>query len=53
MNETYAELLGLWFPNRGLVPGDPPSLEFYLNDPESTDPEDLLTEVHMPITKEP
>ena len=53
MKETYAGLLGRWFPDSGLIPGDPPSLEFYLNDPESTEPEDLLTEVHMLIAQEP
>ena len=43
--ETFAALFGRWFPEQGLVPGDPPCLEFYLNDPQSTEPEELLTEV--------
>lgn len=51
LNDTYSGLLGQWFPERGCEPGDPPSLEFYLNDPNSTEPEDLLTEVCMPIEK--
>lgn len=49
LNETYAALLGGWFPDHACEPGDPPSLEFYLNDPNSTEAEDLLTEVCMPI----
>ena len=49
LNQTYAWLLGVWFPANGYEPGDPPSLEFYLNDPNSTDVEDLLTDVHMRI----
>jgi AraC family transcriptional regulator len=49
LNETYAALIGGWLPAYGHEPGDPPSLEFYLNDPNSTAPEDLLTEVWMPI----
>ena len=49
LGESYARLLGEWFPKHGREPGGPPSLEFYLNDPESTEPEDLLTEICMPI----
>jgi AraC family transcriptional regulator len=49
LNETYAALIGHWLPDHGYTPGDPPSLEFYLNDPNSTAPDDLLTEVWMPI----
>jgi AraC family transcriptional regulator len=49
VNETYAALLAGWFPEHGYEPGDPPSLEFYLNDPDTTEAEDLLTEVCMPI----
>lgn len=47
--ETYVSLLGGWFPSQGFEPGEPPGLESYLNDPDSTDPEDLLTEIMMPI----
>ncbi len=46
---TYSKIYGGWFPENGRYPGPGPSLEFYLNDPESTDPEDLLTEVWVPI----
>ena len=49
LNETYAKLVGRWFPGEGLEPGDPPALEFYVNDPDSTEPEDLLTDVCFPI----
>ncbi len=45
LNETYARLFGGWLPAHHFEPGDPPSLEFYLNDPGCTEPEDLLTEV--------
>jgi len=45
LGETYAALLGRWFAARDCEPGEPPCLEFYLNDPESTEPENLLTEV--------
>lgn len=45
LKDTYAMLYGQWFAQGTHVPGDPPSLEFYLNDPNSTMPEDLQTEV--------
>ncbi len=48
LGETYAALLGRWFPRSGHSPGDPPSLELYLNDPDGTEPEELLTEIWMP-----
>ena len=32
--------------------GDPPSREVYLNDPRKTKPEDLLTEIWMPVIAE-
>ncbi len=49
LNESYTKLLGQWLPRsgRGLCSG--PSLEFYLNSPESTAPEDLLTDIHVPL----
>ncbi|USN98864.1 MAG: AraC family transcriptional regulator [Phycisphaeraceae bacterium] len=49
LGATYAALMGRWFPSSGSEPGEAPSLEFYLNDPNTTDEEDLLTEVCMPI----
>lgn len=49
LSETYASLMGTWFPDSGLVPGDPPCLEFYLNEPDCTPPEDLLTEIWVAV----
>ncbi len=47
--ETYAELCGQWIPAHDRTIRAEPCLEIYLNDPESTPPEELLTDVHMPI----
>ena len=53
LGETYAALLArvanepLEGQRRQL--GDPPSLERYLNDPRKTAPEELLTEIWMPL----
>ena len=47
--KTYAEFLGQWLPQSGRGLRSEPCFEFYLNDPESTDPEDLLTDIHAPL----
>jgi len=49
LGQTYARLYGQWLPQSGREPRSQPSLEFYLNDPESTDPEDLLTDIYAPL----
>ena len=49
LNQTYAALLGQWFPAHGHEPAAASCLEFYLNSPEDTEPEDLLTEVCVRI----
>lgn len=43
-NETHAALLGQWLPHSDPELRSRPSLEFCLNDPESTHPEDLCTD---------
>jgi AraC family transcriptional regulator len=43
--ETYAAICGQWAPASGRELSSEPSLEFYLNDPNSTPPEDLQTRV--------
>ncbi len=45
LNETYVALFGEWFASQRLEPGPPPCLELYLNKPDCTPPEELLTEV--------
>ena len=47
--DTYAALLGQWFPRSGRELGSTPCFEVYLNSPESTSPRDLLTDVYAPI----
>jgi AraC family transcriptional regulator len=49
VGRTYAQLFGRWLPRSGRELRSQPSLEFYLNDPESTDPEDLLTDIYAPL----
>jgi AraC family transcriptional regulator len=49
LGQTYAKLLGQWLPASGRELRSEPSLESYLNAPESTDPEDLITDIYAPL----
>ncbi len=46
---AYDQLFGVWLPSSGEEPADAPSFEVYLNSPMDTAPEDLLTELHLPL----
>ncbi|MFN4194082.1 MAG: GyrI-like domain-containing protein [Tabrizicola sp.] len=46
---AYDELFGIWLPASGEEPADAPSFEVYLNTPMDTAPEDLVTELHLPL----
>ena len=49
LKDTYACLLGQWLPRSGREMRSAPCFEVYLNDPNSTAPEDLLTDIHLPL----
>jgi len=49
LGRTYAEFLGGWLPRSGRELRNAPCFEVYLNDPESTAPEDLLTDIYAPL----
>ena len=49
LGETYARLFGQWLPRSGRELAASPSFEVYLNDPNSTEPEDLLTDICVPL----
>ena len=51
LNETYAALCGQWAPQNGYEIRSLPSLEMYLNSPEDTPEDELLTDVYIPIEK--
>lgn len=46
---AYRSLYGEWFPQSGREPGDSDVFEAYYNDPASTPPEELLTEIFIPL----
>ncbi|MGB7318507.1 MAG: GyrI-like domain-containing protein, partial [Planktotalea sp.] len=49
LQQAYDWLYGQWLPNSGRVPADAPSYEAYLNSPMDTAPDDLLTEICVPL----
>jgi AraC family transcriptional regulator len=51
MHSAYVEVVGKWFPRSGLEPAAAGCLEFYLNDPHQTPPEELLTDICVPIAE--
>ncbi len=49
LHPAYRSLYGEWLPRSGREPGAGPGFEAYLNCPDSVAPEDLLTEIHIPL----
>lgn len=49
LNETYQKLFGQWLSQSDYESVDKPCFEVYLNDPESTEPEDLITDIYLPL----
>jgi len=49
LGKTYSALLGQWLPRSGRELGASPCFEVYLNAPDSTEPEDLLTDIYAPL----
>jgi len=49
LEKTYMQVYGQWLPASGREPDARPCYEVYLNDPQSTAPEELLTEINMPL----
>jgi AraC family transcriptional regulator len=51
LNKTYARIMGEWLPRSGREASANPSFEKYLNFPDDTAPEDLVTEIHVPLAE--
>jgi AraC family transcriptional regulator len=49
LSQTYDQIYLNWLPDSGYELRDAPPLEFYLNDPDSTKPENLKTEIYIPV----
>ena len=46
---SYARLCGEWLPLSGREPAWAPALEFYRNDPRTTPPAELATDICVPL----
>jgi AraC family transcriptional regulator len=49
LGRTYQLLLGGWLPSSGRELRDCPCFELYLNSPQNTQPEELVTVIHVPV----
>ncbi|AFO88816.1 AraC family transcriptional regulator [Phaeobacter inhibens] len=49
IHAAYGDLFGAWLPRSGEEPADAPCYEIYLNDPHQVAPEELLTEICLPL----
>jgi AraC family transcriptional regulator len=49
LGETYQRLFGGWLPKSGFALPNSPAYEEYLNSPQSTTPEDLVTVIRVPL----
>lgn len=47
---TYRSLYGSWLPGSGREPRNAPLFEIYRNSPMDTKPEDLLTDIYLPLS---
>jgi AraC family transcriptional regulator len=46
---AYDWLYGVWLPRSGEEPRDAPPIEFYVNDPRTAPPNDLRTDIRLPV----
>jgi AraC family transcriptional regulator len=49
LGKVYQRIFGGWLPKSGCGLRDAPAFEQYLNSPQNTRPEDLLTLIHIPL----
>nr|WP_321514435.1 AraC family transcriptional regulator [uncultured Pseudodesulfovibrio sp.] len=49
LEQTYGKLMGQWLPKSGREFREEPSFEVYLNSPDQTSPEELLTDIYLPL----
>lgn len=52
LSQTYDSVYLHWLPDSGYELRDAPPLEFYLNDPDRTKPENLKTDIYVPVVKQ-
>jgi AraC family transcriptional regulator len=52
LSDTWRQVFREWVPHSDRKVRSAPCFEVYLNDPASTQPEDLVTEIHVPLNAE-
>ena len=50
---AYDWIFGCWLPTSGEAPAEHPALDIYLNSPQTTAPEDLRTNICIPLMERP
>jgi AraC family transcriptional regulator len=50
LGSAYEWLYGKWLPQSGEEPRNAPPIELYVNDPRTTAPDQLRTDVRLPLT---
>ena len=50
LGDTWSRIMGEWLPGSGHRIGDAPSFEVYRNNPSNTPPNELRTDLYIPIT---
>jgi AraC family transcriptional regulator len=51
LTESYAKLFEQWLPHSGRELRSDPCFEIYLNSPDNTDPDDLITDIYLPLER--
>lgn len=49
IEKVYQDFIGSWIPQNGLELRQEPTFEIYHNDPKTTPPEKLITDIYVPI----
>ncbi|WP_163808963.1 AraC family transcriptional regulator [Pseudodesulfovibrio sp. JC047] len=49
LEQAYGKLMGQWLPTSGQELKEGPSFEIYLNAPDNTPPEELQTDIYLPL----
>jgi AraC family transcriptional regulator len=49
MKDAYRWLYGVWLPNSGYEISERPCFEAYLNSPIDTKPQDLRSDIYLPV----
>jgi AraC family transcriptional regulator len=49
LGDSYRWIYGVWLPDSGRAPANAPPFEVYLNDASKTPPEELLTDICIPL----